>query len=226
MIQLYDISIQTGQFRLSNLSLTIPTGEYLVLMGRTGHGKTTILEVICGLRRPASGCVIINDVDVTHWPPGDRHVGYVPQDLALFPSMNVRQHLEFAPTLKGLPAGQKAAQTAELAFVLGIEHLLDRSVRNLSGGEAQRVALGRALASRPAVLLLDEPLSALDETTRLEMHEVLRRVKQSTGVTTIHVTHNSQEAEALADRCLLLRDGQLVTATPDVTNSSSRLPAD
>ncbi|MCA9063049.1 MAG: ABC transporter ATP-binding protein [Planctomycetaceae bacterium] len=210
MIQLNAVSLKAGGFSLQNIDLQVGQGEYAVLMGRTGHGKTTLLEIICGLRQPQSGQVLIDGTDVTRWPPGDRSVGYVPQDLALFPSMNVVQHLEFAPRLRGMPEDHIRTQTAELSAVLGIQHLLQRTVKNLSGGEAQRVALGRALASRPVVLLLDEPLSALDETTRETMHDLLRKVKTTTGVTTIHVTHNSREADILADRRFLMQDGRII----------------
>ena len=138
---------------------------------------------------------------MTRWSPADREIGYVPQDLALFPTLTVKQHLEFALRLRKKSAAVVAERTKELSEVLGIGHLLTRSIVGLSGGESQRVALGRALSFRPSVLLLDEPLSALDESTRHEMHELLRRVKQSTGVTTLHVTHSVAESESLADRC-------------------------
>ena len=173
-------------------------------MGTTGRGKTTLLESICGLRRVEEGQILIHGRDVTRWSPADREIGYVPQDLALFPTLTVQQHLEFALRLRKQSAAIISERTKELSEVLGIEYLLKRSIVGLSGGESQRVALGRALSFRPSVLLLDEPLSALDESTRHEMHDLLRRVKQSTGVTTLHVTHSSAESESLADRCFWL----------------------
>ena len=209
MIDLQNIAIRTGDFRLSNLSLTIPTGQYAVLMGRTGQGKTTILELICGLRLPQAGKIIISGFDVTNWAPGDRQVGYVPQDLALFPHMTVRAHLEYALQLRRLAASTIDERVMQVAEQLGISHLLKRRIQGLSGGEAQRVALGRALSFQPKVLLLDEPLSALDEQTRHEMHELLKQVKQSTGMTTLHITHNSEEAAALADVTLRLENGAI-----------------
>ncbi len=207
MIELKQVSIRSGAFSLKNVSFRIETGQYAVLMGKTGLGKTTILEAICGLRKVDEGSIAVQGVDVTKWSPSDRKIGYVPQDLALFPTMNVREHLQFAMRLLGYSKVDMTQRTEELSQVLGLSHLLDRSTRGLSGGEAQRVALGRALAARPAVLLLDEPLSALDQATRYEMHEWLRKVKFATGVTTLHVTHNSEEAEALADRHLILDEG-------------------
>ena len=127
----------------------------------------------------------------------------------LFPTLTVAQHLQFALRLRKQTAGQIAKRTDELADVLGIKQLLNRNIRGLSGGESQRVALGRALSFRPTVLLLDEPLSALDATTRHEMHTLLRTVKQRTGVTTLHVTHSVEEATVLADCCFQLVDGEL-----------------
>lgn len=210
MIRLENVSIVAGQFRLQNISFAVRQSEYAVLMGPTGRGKTTLLEIISGLRKPASGNVYIRDVDVTTWLPASRGIGYVPQDLALFPNLNVRQHLEFALRLRAASSAEIRERTKELAELLGIAHLLDRRIRGLSGGEAQRVALGRAISFKPSVLLLDEPLSALDKDTRLEIYELLSTLKATTGVTTLHVTHNIEDAEALADRRLHLIDGQIV----------------
>jgi ABC-type sugar transport system ATPase subunit len=170
MIELIDVTIQAGKFSLRNVTFQIQAGEYAVLMGRTGQGKTTLLEAICGLRDVVAGRVLIDGHDVTHWLPGDREIGYVPQDLALFPTLSVRDHLAFALQLRRNKTQQITKRVDELAELLGISKLLDRSVRNLSGGESQRVAIGRAISFNPAVLLLDEPLSALDEATRKEMH--------------------------------------------------------
>jgi ABC-type sugar transport system ATPase subunit len=210
MIELKQVAIRSGSFSLDSVSFRIDTGQYAVLMGKTGMGKTTILEAICGLRKIAKGSIMIQATDVTRWSPSDRRIGYVPQDLALFPTLNVREHFEFALRLRQSSKVEMKHRTEELSEVLGVTHLLNRRIQGLSGGEAQRVALGRALAARPAVLLLDEPLSALDQSTRYEMHEWLRKVKCATGVTTLHVTHNIEEAEALADRRLLLEGGRIV----------------
>ncbi len=210
MIELRNVCIRAGSFSLTDVSFHVARGQYAVLMGRTGRGKTTILESICGLRKIASGEILIDGVNVTDWSPADREIGYVPQDLALFPTLSVQQHLEFALRLRRHPRQEITERTAELAAVLGLEHLLGRTIAGLSGGESQRVALGRALSFHPSVLLLDEPLSALDEATRGEMHSLLRKVKQATGVTTLHVTHSSEEADALADRRIALENGRIV----------------
>jgi ABC-type sugar transport system ATPase subunit len=213
MIELCNVNLRAGDFTLSGISFKVETGQYAMLMGRTGRGKTTILESICGLRRVESGKILIHGTDVTDWPPADREIGYVPQDLALFPTLTVEEHLQFALRLRGQAKTQIAERTAELADVLSITHLLRRKIQGLSGGESQRVALGRALSFRPSVLLLDEPLSALDESTRQEMQSLLRKVKETTGVTTLHVTHSSDEATALADRCINVTDGELSEST-------------
>lgn len=166
MIELHDLTIRSGSFELRHLSAAIPTGAYAVLMGGTGQGKTTILEAICGLRPIVDGRIVLDDVDVTRWKPADRNLGYVPQDLALFPTMTVCEHLEFALRVRRAPRKVLRERVAELTEVLGIGPLLERNIQGLSGGEAKRVALGRALSFRPHVLLLDEPLNSVDEPTR------------------------------------------------------------
>ncbi|MFO1000386.1 MAG: ABC transporter ATP-binding protein [Planctomycetaceae bacterium] len=204
MIELSSVTIRIGDFHLKDLSFRIDAGQYAVVMGKTGIGKTTILEAICGLRSIHSGRILISGVDVTRWTPADRNVGYMPQDLALFPSMTVREHIEFAMKVRNRPAKEMADRVAELANLLEITPLLDRRIKGLSGGESQRVALGRALSFRPGVLLLDEPLSALDEETRLTAQGLLKNLNKVTGVTILHVTHNQEEADALGDYCIRL----------------------
>jgi len=203
------LSLKMGAFAVEGVSFTAGTGEYAVLMGRTGCGKTSLLEAICGLKPVRGGRVRLLGRDVTDLPPADRGVGYVPQDLALFPTMTVREHLGFALEVRRWDATLAARRVEELTELLGLGHLLDRRPPGLSGGEAQRVALGRALAFRPGVLLLDEPLSALDEDTRAGMYELLRSVQRQTGVTTLHVTHSRAEARALADRLFVFDKGVL-----------------
>lgn len=210
MIQLDSISWHAGSFRLEDVNVTIPAGSYSVLMGRTGCGKTTLLEIICGLRRPLAGRVIIGDRDVTHEPPAARGVGYVPQDGAMFPTMTVREQLGFALRLRQRPADEITQRVDELARELGVTHLLDRLPLHLSGGERQRVALGRALAAKPKVLVLDEPLSALDEELRDDLSALLKRVQREHGVTALHITHSRAEAAQLADVIFRLEDGRVI----------------
>lgn len=213
MIELCKVSIRSGTFVLSDVTLSVPTGGYGVLMGSTGQGKTTIAEAICGLRTVERGSVVVAGVNVTRFKPADRGIGYVPQDLALFPTMTVREHLEFALRIRRAAPALIRDRVAELSHVLGIEGLLARSVYHLSGGEAQRVALGRALAFNPRVLLMDEPLKALDETTRDRLCELLRSIQRQRGLTTLHITHSRTEARALADRLLVI-ESRRVTERP------------
>jgi molybdate/tungstate transport system ATP-binding protein len=213
MISVEQLEVRAGAFGLAEISFDVPTGGYAVLMGRTGAGKTTLLETLCGLKRARAGAIRLMGRDVTGLPPAGRGIGYVPQDRALFRTMTVREHLAFAPRLRRWPRAQIDERVAGLASLLGLDQLLDRKPAGLSGGEAQRVALGRALAARPGVLCLDEPLSALDDETRDEMIALLRTVRQQTGVTTLHVTHHHEEAEMLADLVLELKDGRVQPRT-------------
>ena len=209
MITVDHLTVRVGAFALENVGFEVPTGQYAVLMGRTGAGKTTLLEALCGLKTVTGGTIRLNGRDVTRLKPAERGIGYVPQDRALFQTMTVREHLAFALRIQKVGRQVIQQNVAELSRLLGIEHLLDRRPPGLSGGEAQRVALGRALSARPGVLCLDEPLSALDDETRREMYELLENVRQSTSVTILHVTHNLDEAEQLADRIFLLRNGKV-----------------
>jgi molybdate/tungstate transport system ATP-binding protein len=213
LIAIEDVSIQAGGFHLGGVSLRVPTGRYGMLMGKTGSGKTTILESVIGLRRVCGGRIRLCDVDVTGLNPAVRGVGYVPQDGALFSTMSVRDHLALALRIRRVPERVIRERVAELAEWLGIARLLDRTPRGLSGGERQRVALGRALSFRPRVLCLDEPLSALDAETRRQMCELLESIRRRTGVTTLHVTHNLEEAQVLGD-CWFRIDGGKIESVP------------
>ncbi|MEQ9408282.1 MAG: ABC transporter ATP-binding protein [Fuerstiella sp.] len=214
MIRLDRMCVQTKGFVLKDVSFAVPSGSYSVLMGRTGAGKTTILECIIGLRRVSSGSIRIGTTDVTHLNPALRGIGYVPQDGALFSRMTVRDHLAFALLIRRASKTLIDDRVDELSALLGISHLLNRTPKGLSGGEAQRVALGRALSFHPDVLCLDEPLSALDAETREQMCELLDHVRRQTHVTTLHVTHNALEAERLADHLFRIEDSKVVQQTP------------
>lgn len=207
MICIENITWHAPNFALSNVCFTVPSGAYAVLMGRTGTGKTTLLEIICGLRQPSAGSVHLDDRDVTREAAGVRGIGYVPQDGALFPTMNVEQQIGFALRMKNRSLDEITRVTARLADELGIAHLLARKPQGLSGGEKQRVALARALAANPSVLLLDEPLSSLDEDTQGGLIELLKHTQRDHGITVLHVTHSKREAEALADIRLELAGG-------------------
>jgi ABC-type sugar transport system ATPase subunit len=176
-------------------------------MGKTGSGKTTIIEALCGLKPVLKGRIHFDGRDVTALPPAARGVGFVPQDGALFSTLTVREHLEFALRVRRWKRDAVEFRVQELAKLLGISDLLRRRPAGLSGGEKQRVALGRALSFEPSVLCLDEPLSALDDPTREEMCELLRSVQARSGVTVLHITHSLDDAERLAEKLLVLRDG-------------------
>lgn len=207
MIEVENLTVVQGAFRLQDLSFCVPKGQYAVLMGRTGCGKTTTLEAIAGLRPIVSGRIRLLGRDVADVPAWQRGIGYVPQDAALFETMTVRQHLGFALHLRRESDERVQQRVAELAKWLHITSLLDRYPAGLSGGEAQRVALGRALSFHPNVLLLDEPLSSLDEATREPLLDLLARLPAEQQVTVLHVTHSRSEAERLASVTLNLANG-------------------
>ena len=209
MISVRNLVVRLGSFSLKDVTFDIPTGEYAVLMGRTGSGKTTVLEAICGLKPVASGTILLDDVDVTRLKPSLRRIGFVPQEGALFTTMTVSEQLGFPLSIRKEPSKTIHDRVKELSRLLDIEHLLDRFPTGLSGGERQRVALGRALSAYPSFLCLDEPLSALDEETRQEMYALLKAVQRETGVTTLHITHNREDVERLADRKLSMREGRV-----------------
>jgi molybdate/tungstate transport system ATP-binding protein len=214
MIVCEHVTVACEGLRISGVSFAVPSGAYGVLMGPTGCGKTTLLEAICGLRSLEGGTIRFDGRDVTQLRPGERNIGYVPQEGAVFPRMSVRDNLGFALSVRGRPRQEIAQRVSELAERLSIASLLDRQAVGLSGGEAQRVALGRALAARPAVLLLDEPLSALDDCTREQMMQLLKQVQHETGTTTLHVTHNQQETTRLADVRFEMSSGRIVELQP------------
>jgi ABC-type sugar transport system ATPase subunit len=210
MIAIENLTINQGGFSLRDVSFSVEAGSYAVLMGRTGSGKTTLIEAICGLRKVSAGRILLAGSDVTREQPACRNIGYVPQDAAIFSTMTVRANLAFALSVRRWPLENISTRIDELSGLLGIGRLLDQPARRLSGGEAQRVALGRALAFHPPVLVLDEPLSALDDDTRLAMIDLLKSVRERTGVTTLHITHSHDDAERLADVVLSLEGGKVV----------------
>ncbi|MCP4639131.1 MAG: ATP-binding cassette domain-containing protein [bacterium] len=209
MIGVHELTVRAGTFVMSDVSFTVPAGAYAVLMGKTGCGKSTLLETVCGLHQASHGRIELMGRDVTHSKAAERGIGYVPQDGVLFPTMSVRDHLAFALRIRKWPRSAVDDRVRELADLLGIAALLDRRPAGLSGGEAQRVSLGRALAAHPPILCLDEPLSALDHDTRVEMCDLLERVRGQSGVTTLHVTHDRNEAARLADTILRIEDGEV-----------------
>ena len=207
MISVENLSLTQGAFRLDGVSFSVPSGSYAVLMGATGSGKTTLLEAIAGLRSPRAGRILIDGRDTTNLTPAARGLGYVPQDNAIFRTRTVFRNLSFALELRRVSDDEIDRRVRETAGWLRIESLLDRYPAGLSGGEAQRVALGRALIFKPPVLLLDEPLSSLDDDTRGQLIETLQILRKRRDVTVLHITHNRSEADALADLRLKLEHG-------------------
>jgi len=221
VIRVEKLIVRAGVFQLRELSLNVPTGGYAVLMGKTGSGKTTLLEAVTGLKPVVSGHIILGNADVTRLKPAERNIGYVPQDGALFTTMSVRDQIGFALDIRRIDKQAINRRVQHLAELLEIEPLLDRTVVGLSGGEKQRVALGRALAFGPSTLLLDEPLSALDHVTRTQIVGLLKRIREETDVTCLHVTHNREETAELADVCLELDDGRLHRAESLVASTKA-----
>lgn len=210
MIQLKALCLQAGGFQLRDVDLEVAAGEYFVLLGPTGSGKTLLLKCLCGLIRVLSGAIRLAGQEVTHLEPRRRGIGYVPQECGLFPHMDVEHNIAFPLRVRGTSHRTALAEVRPLAEALGIEALLRRTPAGLSGGESQKVTLARALASRPRLLLLDEPVSALDESSRREACTELLRVQREFGITTIHVCHSAEEALTVSDRAGVLCGGRLI----------------
>jgi len=209
VLEIQNIESVAGNFRLHGINISAPAGSYGVLLGPPGSGKSVLVETICGLRTPTRGRILIGGRDVTDLPPGRRRVGYVPQDYVLFPTKRVADNIVFGLCARGLGRKEALEKVRPILELLGIEHLLDRWPATLSGGEQQRVALARALAVEPRVLLLDEPVSALDEGLRERVCRDLRRFQRQLRITTIHISHNLEEALAVCDWAAVLDHGCL-----------------
>jgi molybdate/tungstate transport system ATP-binding protein len=209
MIQIQNLSVRFADFALQDICLTLENGEFFSLLGPTGAGKTLILESIAGLVRPAGGRIWIGGRDVTDLPPEKRGVGIVYQDHALFPHLSVRENISFGLRYHRKTGAPRNLSLDSLVKHLGLTHLLNRSVHDLSGGEKQRVALARALAIDPAVLLLDEPLSSLDPNFREEIRQLLKDLHGQTAITVLMVTHDFSEAHFLAQRVAIINAGRI-----------------
>ena len=209
MLRVDKLGLRAGDFELREISLRIAPGEYFVLMGPTGSGKSLFVKSVCGLIRPAEGDIFIDDRDITDREPRFRHIGYVPQHCALFPHMTVARNITFALCLKRVSHKRALEQLASLIDTLALRPLLGRSVTTLSGGERQKVAVARALAAGPKLLVLDEPVSALDEPTRREVCTELRALQRKLNIPTIHICHSVVEARLVSDRVGVFVDGRL-----------------
>lgn len=209
-IQVKNISAAWKDFQLRNVNLSINDNEYFVILGPSGSGKTLLLECIAGFHSLKNGEILIKGKHVTKLPPEKRNVGFVYEEYSLFPHMNVEENIGFPLQFKDLSQTKKREQIAEFMRLLEIEHLRGRNVRTLSSGERQRVSMARALIMEPDVLLLDEPLSALDAPRRREFIKILKRLHDELTTTTLHVTHDQRTAASLANRIGIIRDGQIL----------------
>ena len=200
---------------VENVTLDIPAGSYCCLLGPSGCGKTTVLRMIAGHEEISSGDVLIGDRRVNDIPAAQRNTSMMFQSYALFPHMTVWQNIEFGLEMKHIPEAERKARVGEMLELVGLSHLANRKSSQLSGGQQQRIALARALVTRPQVLMLDEPLSALDENLRVQMRTELRRIQKQFGMTFVQVTHHTEEAFSLSDMVVVMSNGRLdQVATP------------
>jgi putative spermidine/putrescine transport system ATP-binding protein len=196
-------------FAVREVNLDVPQGEFLVLLGPSGCGKTTTLRAVAGFVEPTSGAVRLGGADITDLPPWKRNAGLVFQNYALFPHLTVAQNVAFGLEMRKVPQAEIAPKVAEALRLVRLGHLGERLPRQLSGGQQQRVALARALVFRPDVLLLDEPLSNLDAKLRQEVRIEIRELQRKLGITTVMVTHDQEEALTMADRLVVMEDGEV-----------------
>jgi ABC-type Fe3+/spermidine/putrescine transport system ATPase subunit len=210
MIAIERLSRRFGDFELGGISLSIGSGEYWVVLGPSGSGKSLLLETLAGFHVPDCGTIHLDGRDVTDVPPEQRGVGFVFQKAALFPHYSVRGNIEYGLRVRHASPAARRRRVDEVIERLDLGRVLPRPVATLSGGEAQRVAIARALAISPSLLLLDEPLSMLDHNARLELQLELKRIHTELRTTPLHVTHSREEAEALGDHCALLLGGNIV----------------
>ena len=210
MIAIDNISHEWGGFSLKNVTFSLDKGEYFVILGPTGAGKTLILETIAGFHIPRTGRIFLDGKEATDLPPEKRNIGLVYQDYSLFPHMTVEENVAFGLKMRGISKKEVETKVQRIMDSVGIIHLKNRFPSTLSGGEQQRVALARALVIDPDILLLDEPLSALDPRTRESLREELKRIHKVRGITTIHVTHDQTEALALADQIAVILNGKVI----------------
>ncbi|WP_425406164.1 ABC transporter ATP-binding protein [Hwanghaeella sp.] len=199
---------------VADIDLTVEKGEFVVLLGPSGGGKTTLLNILGGFLTPTAGAVFIDGEDVTAIPPAKRPTTTVFQDYALFPHMSVGGNVGFGLKMRHFPKGEHAGRIESALEMVGLAHLADRRIHELSGGQRQRIALARALAVEPSVLLLDEPLGALDMKLRRQMQEELKAIQRRVGTTFVHVTHDQEEAMAIADRIVVMNNGSIEDQGP------------
>src|SRR3954467_6941452 len=199
---------------LNGIDISLGEGEFLSLLGPSGCGKTTALRLVAGFDRPDEGRIVVDGKDISGLPPNKRDMGMVFQAYSLFPNMTARQNVEFGLKIRGREKGDRSKRVDDLLELVGLGHAADRYPHQLSGGMQQRVALARALAIEPRVLLLDEPLSALDAKVRVQLREEIRRIQLELGITTLYVTHDQEEALAISDHVGVMAAGRLEQIAP------------
>ncbi len=215
MLELRSISKSLGTFAMRDVSLQIEAGEYFTVLGPSGVGKSVLVEIIAGLIKPDEGQIFWGDKDITSAPPETRDFAVVYQDYCLFPHLTVKQNIAYGPKAARVSSGKIVDSIQSLAEMLHIGELLSRRPETLSGGEQQRVALARALAVEPKLLLLDEPLSALDTNSRSRLRKELKQINRQLGISVLHVTHDPQEAIVVADKICVMLDNRIrQVATP------------
>ncbi|CCV10732.1 ABC transporter ATP-binding protein [Mesorhizobium sp. STM 4661] len=199
---------------LTGINLSVEAGEFVTLLGPSGSGKTTLLMSLAGFTTPSNGTISLDGKDITHVDPEDRNFGFVFQGYALFPHLTVANNIAFSLRVRKWEKARIAARVTEMLSLVGLDNLAERKPRELSGGQQQRVAIARALAFGPRILLLDEPLSALDRMLRETMQKELKRLHRETGVTFVYVTHDQEEAIAMSDRIAVFNHGRIVEIGP------------
>jgi len=209
MLEIKNISVKLGDFQLRDINLDLDRGDYYILLGKSGVGKTVLLEIIAGLITPDAGKIFLAHKDITHEKIQKREVGIVFQDYAVFPHLTVKQNIEYPLKHRKLTTKERKSLVQEFSELTNITHLLTRGTQNLSGGEMQRVALARMLVTQPQCLLLDEPLASLDVQLKGDLRNLLRKINQK-GTTILHVTHDYEEAIALSNKVAVMQEGKII----------------
>jgi ABC-type Fe3+/spermidine/putrescine transport system ATPase subunit len=210
MISVRNLSARFGSFMLKEINLKIENGEFFLLLGPTGAGKSLLLETILGIRPPARGEILLDGKDVTHLPPEDRNIAYVPQDLGLFPHLSPQENILFGAKIRKIDGRTVQKRLGYLTEQLQLDHIMERpNISTLSGGEKQRVAFARALITKPKVLFLDEPFSALDAYIRRRVQFQLKRLQKAVDLTVFHVTHDQEDAFLMAEHMALMIQGHI-----------------